>query len=195
MDFKWLNESEMVQEGNRIEIVAPPKTDFFRGNNTRSEDGSFSEAPANAPFYYTEVEGDFVLRVKVSLDFLDTYDASAIMVMKDLSCWAKACFEATDFDTHAVVSVVTNEISDDANGQNLEGNTVWLQMCRQDNDFALHYSTDGETFYMMRYFYLPLDPVAKVGLVAQSPIGRGGKRIFEDLSIEKKAVKDIRAGK
>ena len=194
MEFKWLNEGKMVQEGNRIEIVAPPKTDFFRGRNTQSEDGSFFEAPANAPFYYTDVEGDFVFRAKVSLDFLDTYDASALMVMKDQTCWAKACFEKTDFDTHAVVSVVTNETSDDANGPNVEGNTVWLQMCRVDNDFSIQYSVDGENFYMMRYFDLPVDPVVKVGLVAQAPIGRGGKRIFEDITLEKKTVEDMRAG-
>ena len=35
----------------------------------------------------------------------------------------------------------------------------------------------------------------KVGLVAQSPQGEGGIRVFEDLSIEHKTVRNIRAGK
>lgn len=89
------------------------------------------------------------------------------MVMKDLDCWAKACFEHTDFGTHAVVSVVT----------------------------AFHYSVDGENFYMMRQFHLPVEQIIKVGLLAQVPIGNGGLRIYENLSIEQRTVKNIRAGK
>ena len=34
----------------------------------------------------------------------------------------------------------------------------------------------------------------KAGLLAQSPTGEGGIRIYEDLSIEKKTVKNIRMG-
>ena len=44
------------------------------------------------------------------------------------------------------------------------------------NNFAFHYSTDGEHFYMMRYFHLPAQPVIKVGLLAQAPTGQGGVR-------------------
>ena len=68
-------------------------------------------------------------------------------------------------------------------------------MCRVGNDFAFHYSTDGENFYMMRYFNLPADLTMKVGLLAQSPLGDGGKLIYENLSVEKKTVKNIRRGK
>ena len=78
-----------------------------------------------------EVEGDFVLRVKVSHGFKDIYDSASVMVMVDLQNWAKACFEKTDFGTHAAVSVVTKRgESDDANGCNLEGSTAWLKVCR-----------------------------------------------------------------
>ena len=48
---------------------------------------------------------------------------------------------------------------------------------------------------MMRYFTLPADLTMKVGLLAQSPLGDGGKRIYENLSVEKKTVKNIRSGK
>lgn len=38
---------------------------------------------------------------------------------------------------HAAVSVVTkNGMSDDANGCNMIGNSVWLQICRVDNSYA-----------------------------------------------------------
>lgn len=195
MDFKWLNEGEIVRYENKIEITAPAQTDFFCGSIDDCEEGILPEALCNAPFYYTEIEGDFVLKVKVSHDFKDTYDSASVMVMKDLTCWAKCCFELTDFGTHAAVSVVTKGYSDDANGCNLEGNTAWLQVCRAGSNFAFHYSLDGKNFYMMRYFHLPVEAVVKVGLLAQAPVGNGGKRIYEGLCIEKTTVKNLRAGK
>lgn len=61
--------------------------------------------------------------------------------------------------------------------------------------FAFHYSVDGENFYMMRYFHLPVERVVKVGLLAQAPVGNGGVRVYEHLSIQPITVKNIRAGK
>ena len=195
MEFKWLNESSVKQTEGRVEILAPARTDFFCGSIDECAEGILPESLCNAPYYYTEVEGDFVLRVKVSHDFKDIYDSASVMVMKDQTCWAKCCFELTDFGTHAAVSVVTKGDSDDANGCNIEGNTVWLQAVRMGNAFAFHYSLDGERFFMTRYFHLPVGHSVKVGLVAQSPQGEGGVRVFENLTIEQKTVKNIRAGK
>lgn len=196
MQFKWLNESKVEKKGNAIEIYAPAKSDFFCGGNVTSDEGSLPENICNAPYYYTEVSGDFVMRVRVSLDFLSTYDSSSVMVMKDIKNWAKFCFEQTDFGTHAVVSVVTRDnTSDDANGCNIDADKVWLHVCRRGNAFAFHYSVDGVNFYMTRFFILNFENTVKVGLVAQSPTGNGGIRIYEDLTIESKTVKNIRAGK
>lgn len=195
MQFKWLNESEMTVNDGAVEIYAPAKSDYFCGGQVASNDGALPVNICNAPFYYTEIVGDFVMRVKVSLDFKSTYDACAIMVMKDIKNWAKFCFEFTDFDTRAVVSVVTRDnASDDANGCDIKEKFLWLQACRRDNAFAFHYSLDGEKYYMTRYFSLDLGDKVKIGLVAQCPSGEGGKRIFENLNIESKTVKNIRAG-
>lgn len=195
MEFKWINEGKVTVEGSKIEIIAPPKTDFFCGSIDECEEGILPESLCNAPYYYTEVEGDFVLQVKVSHEFRDIYDSASVMVMVDMTHWAKCCFELTDFLTHAAVSVVTKGDSDDCNGCNLTGNSAWLQVCRVGNNFAFHYSTDGENFYMMRYFHLSCGKTIKVGLLAQAPTGMGGVRTYENLSIEKRTVKNIRAGK
>lgn len=195
MQFKWLNESKVTITGDRIEMLASPRSDFFCSSESAGEEGITPESLCNAPYYYTEIKGDFVLKVKASHNFVSTYDAAVVMIMKDMNCWAKLCFEKTDFDTRAVVSVVTNGESDDANGCNIEGTAVWLQAVRMGNAFAFHYSLDGEHFYMTRYFHLPVGNTVKVGLVAQSPQGKGGIRIFENLTIEHKTVKNIRAGK
>jgi len=93
------------------------------------------------------------------------------------------------------VSVVTNQISDDANGCNIENNFVWLQITRVGQTFAIHYSEDGEHFYMMRIFYLPASKTVKVGLLAQAPVGSGDERYYEGFLLENKTIKNIRAGK
>lgn len=195
MEFKWINESSILKTGDKWEIQAPKETDFFNNSGTVGEEGVTPESLNNAPFYYTEVTGDFVMQVKVSLDFKDIYDSSSIMVMQDGDNWAKACFELTDFNTHAVVSVVTKGDSDDANGCNIDVPSVWLQVCRVGNSFAFHYSLDGKQYYMMRFFSLPAAQTIKAGLLAQAPTGNGGIRVYEKLSIEQKTVKNIRMGK
>ena len=195
LQFEWMNESSIEKSGDCWKIFASPKSDFFCNNETVGKEGITPASLSNAPFYYTQVSGDFVMRVKVSLDFKSTYDSSSIMVMHDDKNWAKACFELTDFNTHAVVSVVTtNGYSDDANGCNIDVKSVWLQVCRVGQSFAFHYSTDGEKFYMMRFFHLPAEETIKVGLLAQSPTGDGGSRIYKNLSVKNDTVKNIRMG-
>ena len=196
MEFKWINEGSMTQKNDRIGIYAPESSDFFYNNGSDNEEGITPESLCNAPFYYTEVTGDFVMKVRVSHDFKDTYDSSSVMVMLDMKTWAKACFEKTDFGTHAAVSVVSrNGECDDANGCNITGNAVWLQITRVGNSFAFHFSEDGENFFMMRFFNLPAPETVKVGLLAQAPQGKGGIRFYDNLTFEMRTVKNIRFGK
>ena len=93
-----------------------------------------------------------------------------------------------------MVCVVTNQISDDANGCNIEQEEIWLEICRVGDVFCVLYSLDGETFNMVRLFHLPVEKSVKVGLEAQSPAGEGGLRLFSDVSLEYKTVKNLRAG-
>ena len=86
-------------------------------------------------------------------------------------------------------------------GRNLIQVVVWglwlilsLAICRVDNTFSFHYSTDGEHFFMMRFFSLPAGKKVRAGLLAQAPVGNGGARIYEDLLIENRTVKNIRFG-
>ncbi|MBE6752843.1 MAG: DUF1349 domain-containing protein [Ruminococcaceae bacterium] len=195
MDFsgwKWLNESNMISQNGEVAITAPALTDWF--NNPVPENGEYSKPVANAPFLYTDVAGDFVFRAKVRPNFRSVYDACALMVIRDEQMWAKAAFEKSDFGTTAAVCVVTDGLSDDANGCNIEQEYVWLQIVRVGDVFCTHYSLDGETFYMVRLFRLPVGQSVKVGLEAQSPAGDGGLRFFSDISLEHRTVSNLRAG-
>ena len=149
---------------------------------------------ADAPFFYEEVTGDFVLRARVSHEFVSTYDACVLLAYENDRLWAKACFEYTDFGTHSVVSVMTNGRSDDANSVDIDGNEVWLQLARCGNLFGIHYSTDGKEYRMARLANLPMGETIKVGLVPQSPMGSGGDRYFRDIELKKITLKNIRNG-
>ena len=190
---KWLNEGEFSVEGDRIRISAPALSDFF--NNPVPENGVLLEPQKNAPFFYTDVEGDFVIRVKVKPEFAAVYDAACIMVRQDDKLWFKACYEKTDFGTIAMVSVVTNGVSDDANGCNLGADSIWLQVARVGSTFAIHYSLDGVKFDMVRIFSLPMESTVKVGIEAQCPTGQGSTHEYSELSLEKRSLPNIRAGK
>ena len=195
MDFsawKWLNESQLINQNGETAIVAPGHTDWF--NNPVPANGQLSAPVANAPFYYTDVTGDFVFRAKVRPNFRSVYDACALMVIQDEKLWTKAAFEKSDFGTTAAVCVVTNGVSDDANGCNIDQDEVWLQIVRVGDVFCTHYSLDGETFYMVRLFHLPVEKTVKVGIEAQSPAGEGGLRFYSNISLENRTVSNLRAG-
>ena len=193
--FQWLNESRAEFKPDSVVLYAPPRSDYFYHDRVEDHPAATPGASYSAPFFHTRVTGDFVMRVKVSLEFKETFDSASIMVMRDLAVWAKACFERTEYKTNAAVSVVTDHVSDDANGANVEGGSLWLQAARKGDRFAFHYSADGETYFMMRYFTLPAGPEVMVGFVPQSPIGPGGSREYAHFSLEYKTVENLRAGK
>jgi hypothetical protein len=56
--FKWINESKLIHEGNRLMIEAPGESDFFCNNGAIAQEGITPESLTNAPFLYTEVNGD-----------------------------------------------------------------------------------------------------------------------------------------
>jgi len=186
-DYKWDFESEIEVSGKTIKIKAHPRSDYF----VNPADGKRS---LNAPFYHVQTNKDFTLRAKVTNSFKSVYDACALMAMSDETCWVKFCFELTDIGTHAVVSVVTNGVSDDANGVDIPGNSVYLQIAKKGKLFALHYSLDGNEYKMVRYFALPVKEIFKVGFVAQSPLGEGCDCLFEDIQLNYKSPKDLRKG-
>ncbi|MDY4592476.1 MAG: DUF1349 domain-containing protein [Eubacteriales bacterium] len=176
---------EEIEKG--IKAFALPNTDYFV--NPESD-----AVVANAPFFYKEVTGDFVLRSKVSLDFKSTYDACVLLALDNERLWAKACFEMSDYGIPTVVTVMTNGRSDDANCTSIDGNEVWLQLSRKGNTFAVHYSLDGVLFQMARLTYLPMANTIKVGFVAQSPMGIGGERVFNNVDLMNVSLTDIRNG-
>ncbi len=173
--------------GGGIRVAVPPMVDYF-------VDPGGSMTKDDAPYLYLKVKGDFVARAHVRPSFTTTWDAGAIMIRHDSHHWAKLAYESTDMGTTAVVSVVTNGVSDDANGIDLTVADVWLQVFRKGNVFGMHYALDGVAYRMVRVFNLPLPDEIQVGVVAQCPAGPGASVDVLSFSVEGRSVKALRAG-
>lgn len=187
--FRWTNPPDGWQPlvGGGLRVRVPARVDYF-------QDPSGRTSADTAPYLWLPAQGDFTAKAHIRHAFQNVYDAGAIMVRQDAMHWVKLCFEATDIGTHAVVSVVTNGKSDDANGVNIEVSDIWLQIARQGDLFALHYALDGKTWLMARYLHLPLTNPVQVGLVAQCPVGNGAVIDWLSFHLSPQAPSDMRAG-
>ncbi|MFP7834505.1 DUF1349 domain-containing protein [Marisediminicola sp. LYQ134] len=160
--------------------------------------------------------GDFQFSARVSVGFVDTFDAGVLLLWFDEHHWGKLCFEFSPDREPMVVSVVARGVADDANAFVVDrGDTVstpasetatehaagpdfvWLRVSRVGAVFSYHASLDGERWRLVRAFALdPPEPSATVrlGFEAQSPVGEGCVVTFSDVSFASTTLTDIRDG-
>ena len=183
----WMNppvSSELVD--NTLSITVEKDTDFF--NNP--EDGSVVET---APLLFQNMAGDFVAKALVKPDFSSQWNAVSLMVHQDSLHWIKFAFESSDATGPSIVSVVTKERSDDANGAVLnDQESIWLAIARKDDNYAMHWSKDGEKYNMARLTAMPSVTEVKVGIEAQSPVGEKATHELLFFEIEKRTVNNLR---
>nr|WP_241732488.1 DUF1349 domain-containing protein [Galbitalea soli] len=117
-----------------------------------------------------------MLSARVTVDFAGTFDAGVLCLWESEECWAKLCFEYSPRGQPMVVSVVTRGHSDDANAIAIDSPRVWLRVARICVAYAFHYSTDGVYWHFVRLFRLGDDGRARLGMLAQAPVGEGCTR-------------------
>lgn len=180
-------QADAIEGGIRIRAFA--ETDLFT-----NPDGS---APiANAPGLALSVkEPVFSLSARVAVDFAATFDAGSLIARTQAGHWAKLAFELSPLARPSIVTVVTRETSDDANGEELAASSTWLRIHRRHDIFALHWSSDGEFWKLARVLALPTGeaPVAFL-LSAQSPTGAGCTARFTDIRTSTAKIDDLRNG-
>ncbi len=187
--MRIMNRAEWISETrDLIEIEAPGKTDFFI-------DVLGTVEKNDAPFYYETCTGDFTVRTRVTPLFQKTYDAGGILVLDSTQKWIKLEFELTDLGYPSIVSVVTDGVSDDCNGERAALESMWLKVARRGDVFALHFSEDGKKWKMSRLFRLKMKKTLKVGIEVQSPRGRGCTACFSTPIFKPEAPKDLRKGR
>jgi regulation of enolase protein 1 (concanavalin A-like superfamily) len=184
--LRWLNEPRSTTSGaGALTIAAGARTDFF----VHPASGAVL---ADAPAFVGPVEGDFVLSARVSVAFAATFDAGALFLWGGERCWAKLAFELSPQGERMVVSVVTQDRSDDSNSTVVEGDEVWLRAARIGDTVAFHSSLDGEWWNLVRHFHLA--GAHEAGFEAQSPTGDGCTATFSEIRFEQRTLLELRDG-
>jgi regulation of enolase protein 1 (concanavalin A-like superfamily) len=138
-------------------------------------------------------DSEWQLSARVVADLTATYDAGVLLLWSDERHFAKLCLERSPQGQAMIVSVVTREVSDDANAWDVEGDAAWLRISGLTNDtYAFHSSKDGAHWELVRHFRLIGSRPMKYGISAQSPIGDGCSVTFEELSVARHSLKDLR---
>ena len=114
--MKAYNQCEYESFEGGYLLRARPKSDMV-------VDAQTGQAVSNAVYLAEEMTGDFTFSACVSHDFKSTYDACCLIAYANDALWSKACFECTEESEHAVVTVMTNGRSDDANSVRIPDNT------------------------------------------------------------------------
>jgi uncharacterized protein len=174
---------------DRIVIEAGAGTDLFA-------DPQGADPMLNAPALVTRVDGAFQLGARVRVDFAETFDAGVLLVWLHERAWAKLCLEYSPDGAPMVVSVVTREVSDDANAFAVSTDEAWLRVSRVGPAaFAFHASLDGARWELIRHFSLGDGADPEIGFMAQSPRGRGCTATFTEPRFVPERLDDLRSGR
>jgi hypothetical protein len=182
------------EQADALIADAPAHTDLYI-NPAGEHSGDAESMLTAATLLGTPPTGDFQLSAQVTVDFSAQFDAGVLLIWVDERHWAKFCFEFSPAAEPMVVSVVTRDLSDDANAFVVPDQSVWLRVSRVDHVYAFHASTNGQTWCLIRVFTLGevLDR-HMIGFEAQSPTGDGCVVTFDHIRFTPERLADLRDG-
>ena len=123
-----------------------------------------------------------------------TFDAGALSLWVDQDHWAKLCFEHSPQGEAMVVSVVTNNYSDDGNSTVVAEPWVHLRVSRIGPAWAFHYSADGKMWSFVRLFRLGTPNHVHVGFLSQAPLGGSCVATFDMIHLTRQPPSNLRDG-
>ncbi|TDB81902.1 DUF1349 domain-containing protein [Micromonospora sp. KC721] len=175
-------------ERGELLLVADAGVDW-----TNDSLGGGRQHRAAALSFPAPAEFNLVARIRVDPP-RTTFDAGALAVWVDEDHWAKVCFEWSPAGQAMVVSVVTNDWSDDCNSSVVTAAEVWLRITRTGPAWAFHASSDGVDWQFVRLFRLASRQDARVGFLAQAPLGDRCVVRFDQIRLTGTAPADLRDG-
>ena len=123
-----------------------------------------------------------------------TFDAAVLALWGDKDHWAKLCFEYSPQGQAMVVSVVTNDFSDDCNSTLVMENAVYLRVTRSGAGWAFHSSADGHKWEFVRVFRIAYNGPISVGFLSQAPLGDLCVADFDNMMYSTSVPADVRDG-
>ena len=175
--------------GGSLILISGAKSDLFidpeGGEGARPDAGRLTGLPGDL---------DFTLSARVTVRFGSVFDAGVLLLYLSERRWAKLCYELSPQRRPTAVTVVTHGTSDDSNSFETAGGPLWLRITRSGRAWAFHASEDGAWWRLLRYFTLGEASGARVGFLAQSPLGHGCTAIFDSISFRVGAPANLRDG-
>ena len=178
-----------------LTMRAGEKTDWFNPLPVANAPAGLANAPALV--FAAPAGQDWQLSARVTVQHKYCFDAGVLFVHQGKDDWCKLCFERSPEGKNLVVSVVTREISDDANGALIDGDSVDLRVSRCGPVIAFHYSTDGGSYWTLHRLFSMRDPNApySIGFLAQSPTGQQCTAHFTRITHGVETLADFRDGR
>jgi regulation of enolase protein 1 (concanavalin A-like superfamily) len=176
-------------EGGMISLASEGGRDNFR-----DPDGKLSNN--TAPVLLAEVDNakSWTLSGLVTPSFNATYDAGTFYIWVDDAHWLKMAMERDERGRVRIVSVRTNDTSDDNNHDVVTAPNVWMKISSDTKTVGFYYSTDQKSWQLIRLFKNDYPQKLWVGVSAQSPQGKGSVTQFRDLTLTKTSISDFRLG-
>jgi hypothetical protein len=176
-------------EGGMISLAGEGGRDNFR-----DPDGKLSNN--TAPVLLAEVDNakSWTLSGLVTPSFNATYDAGTFYIWVDDAHWLKMAMERDERGRVRIVSVRTNDTSDDNNHDVVTAPNVWMKISSDTKTVGFYYSTDQKSWQLIRLFKNDYPQKLWVGVSAQSPQGKGSVTQFRDLTLTKTSISDFRLG-
>jgi regulation of enolase protein 1 (concanavalin A-like superfamily) len=176
-----------TDKAGNLTITAGKSTDWF----VSPIDGARRE---NSPRLLFQPADDFVLSARATVDFRSQWDAGVLVLYVNDNTWAKLCLEMTVEKHPAIVSVVTQGLSDDNNSIAVPGNSVYLRIAKAGQAIFFYASEDGRDWKIIRAFSFGPGAKVRVGFSSQSPVGDGCTTVFDQIGYLAKRV-DLWTGK
>jgi uncharacterized protein len=188
-ELDWLvRPPEAAELGDAaVAFSAGPRTDWFT-------DPAGGDPKADAPMLLGRPTGDFQLRARVTASLAATFDAAALVVWASPTAWAKLALEYSPQRELMIVSVVTRDVSDDANSFTVPEPVAWLRVARSGETIAFHASVDGRWWSLIRHFTFPGAGDASAGFLLQSPTGDGLDGRFDEIEWTAAPLAELRDG-
>jgi len=182
-------DKQIIKDKDSIILTSTKETDFF------IEPGGAYEK-SDAPLLLKKIDNTkpFTFIAELKPEHKVKYDAGMLFIFVDEKHWLKFAFEADERMNTRIVTVRTNETSDDNNHDVEKDSVILLKISSDTKSIGFYYSNDNKIWNLVRVFKNEYPQNILVGVGTQSPAGDGNKTIFFGIEFSNSAVKDFRNG-
>lgn len=169
-------------------FVFPPSSLLPRSNALKTKAIRYFQTDRTltrivSPPLYATYGGEFEVKVKITGNYVTTFDQMGLMLRIDHENWIKAGVEYVDGKQN-VSAVVTHRTSDWSVVQLPDApRSLWIKAVRRLDAVEIFFSRDDKEYTMMRTCWLQDNCPVMVGLMGACPDGKGFTATFEEFKV------------